>query len=217
MSTATLPLRDYSLAGPENNKAIEKGLADAPWYTSPVPREQMRELLTRKDGPAIRDTLLWFVLLFATGYTGYLLWGSGWAIIPFFLYGALYGGSSDSRWHESSHGTAFKTDWMNNALYEVASFMIFRESTPWRWSHQRHHSDTIVVGRDPEIAVPRPPDIPAMMINLVALKSAPKEIRKILLHTVGKMDVEEMDYVPKSEWGCRGRPGRWRTPSASPG
>jgi len=31
--------------------------------------------------------------------------------------------------------------------------MVLRESTPWRWSHTRHHSDTIIVGRDPEIAV----------------------------------------------------------------
>jgi hypothetical protein len=32
--------------------------------------------------------------------------------------------------------------------------MVMRESTVWRWSHTRHHSDTIIVGRDPEIAVP---------------------------------------------------------------
>ena len=48
--------------------------------------------------------------------------------------------------------TAFKTDWMNNTLYEFASFMVMRESMVWRWSHTRHHSDTIIVGRDPEIA-----------------------------------------------------------------
>ena len=71
----------------------------------------------------------------------------------------LYASTSDSRWHEAGHGTAFKTDWMNNALYEIASFMVMRESTVWRWSHTRHHSDTIIVGRDPEIAVPRPPNL----------------------------------------------------------
>ena len=49
---------------------------------------------------------------------------------------------------------------MNNFLYEIASFMIMRESVVWRWSHNRHHSDTIIVGRDPEIAVPRPPRYP---------------------------------------------------------
>ena len=43
-----------------------------------------------RDGPAVRDTLLWFALLFLFGGGGYLLWGSGWAVIPFAVYGVLY-------------------------------------------------------------------------------------------------------------------------------
>ena len=112
----------------------------------------MRALLERRDGPAVRDTLLWFTLLLAFGLGGLVLWGSGWAVIPFAIYGVLFASTSDSRWHEAGHGTAFKTDWMNNALYEIASFMVKRESVSWRWSHARHHSDTIIVGRDAEIA-----------------------------------------------------------------
>jgi len=46
------------------------------------------------------------------------------AVAPFLIYGVLYASSSDSRWHESGHGTAFRTDWLNNALYEIASFMV---------------------------------------------------------------------------------------------
>ena len=38
--------------------AIERGLAEADWYQCPVPRETMRSLLERRDGPAIRDTPL---------------------------------------------------------------------------------------------------------------------------------------------------------------
>ena len=131
---------DYSLVGRDSARAVEKGLADAKWYASPVPREKMRELLERRDSPALRDTLLWFALIFFFGALGFLTWGTGWAVLPFAIYGMLYASTSDSRWHESSHGTAFKTDWMNNTLYEIASFMVLRESTPWRWSHVRHHS-----------------------------------------------------------------------------
>ena len=148
---------NYSLTGENAARAIERGLAEADWYQCPVPRATMRRLLERRDGPAIRDTLLWFALMLGSGFATYLLWPSWWAVIPYMIYGALYASTSDSRWHESGHGTAFKTDWMNNALYEIASFMVMRESTVWRWSHTRHHSDTIIVGRDPEIAVPRPP------------------------------------------------------------
>ena len=153
------PLKlDYSLTGVNSTLAVEKGLAEADWYQCPVPRGTMRKLLERRDGPAIRDTILWFALhprqrlrhVCALG----LMVGD-----PSLrhLQRALCS-TSDSRWHESGHGTAFKTDWMNNALYEIASFMVMRESTVWRWSHTRHHSDTIIVGRDPEIAVPRPPE-----------------------------------------------------------
>src|SRR5512136_2950254 len=161
--------KDYSLIGERAKQAVQKGLADAKWYAPPIPKEKMRELLKRRDGPALRDTLLWFALLLAFGLAGLMLWGTVWALIPFALYGVIYASSSDSRWHESSHGTAFKTDWLNNALYEIASFMVMRESTLWRWSHTRHHSDTIIVGRDREIGAQRPISPAGTVLKLVNL------------------------------------------------
>ena len=201
-TAGTIRLGDYSLVGKDSALAVEKGLAEAKWYASPVPRQKMRELLERRDGPAIRDTLIWFVLLGASGLAGYLLWGTLWAIVPFLIYGVLYASTSDSRWHESSHGTAFKTDWMNNALYELASFMVLRESTLWRWSHTRHHSDTIIVGRDPEIAVPRPVNLLSVVLAFFNIQAFRKYWRGVLLHTAGKMAPDEMTYVPESEYGA---------------
>ena len=63
-------LTDYSLVGKDTSLAIERGLAEAIWYTSPVPKETMRQLLQRRDGPAIRDTLLWFALIIGLGWAG---------------------------------------------------------------------------------------------------------------------------------------------------
>jgi len=191
---------DYSLIGENAALAIERGLAEAGWYQCPVPRATMRRLLERRDGPAIRDTIIWFGLIIGCGIATWLLWGSWWAVIPYLCYAVLYGSTSDSRWHESSHGTAFRTDWMNNALYEVASFMVMRESTVWRWSHTRHHSDTIIVGRDPEIAVPRPPDIRALVMGFFNLGVYPKYFKNILLHSLGRMTPEERTFVPESEF-----------------
>lgn len=200
--TKEIQLSDYSLVGKGTAIAIEQGLAEATWYASPVPKEKMRELLERKDGPAIRDTLLWFSLIIGFGIAGYFLWqaGSWWALLAFAIYGVLYASSADARWHESSHGTAFKTDWMNNVLYEIASFMVMRESVCWRWSHTRHHSDTIIVGRDPEIAVPRPPDLLAIIMSFFSLKVIPAYFRHIILHSFGRMTAEEKTYIPESEY-----------------
>ena len=189
---------NYSLVGENANRAIERGLAEADWYQCPVPRGQMRRLLERRDGPAVRDTILWFALILGSAWATWRLWGTAWAALPYALYAVLCASTSDSRWHEAGHGTAFRTDWMNNALYEIASFMVMRESTVWRWSHTRHHSDTIIVGRDPEIAVPRPPDIRTLVLGAFGLPVYPKYFRQILLHSFGRMSAEERTFVPAS-------------------
>ncbi len=191
---------DYSLVGENSRRAIELGLAEAEWYQCPVPRPTMRALLERRDGPAIRDTILWFGLLFGFAAATVAFWGSPWVLLPYLCYAALYASTSDSRWHESSHGTAFKTDWMNNTLYEIASFMVMRESVVWRWSHTRHHSDTIIVGRDPEIAVPRPPDLKALFLGIFSLPVYKNYFTHIVLHSRGRMTPEEKTFIPETEF-----------------
>jgi fatty acid desaturase len=191
--------RDYSLTGLEARRAEATGLVRGTWYSAPLDRKAMKALMRRSDARAIRDTLLWFAGLLAFGGLGASLWGSAWAIPFFIVYGVLYGSASDSRWHECGHGTAFKTRWMNDAVYQIASFMILREPVVWRWSHARHHTDTIIVGRDPEISVPRPPDILGLLLNLFALKTGPKALGRLALHALGRMNAEEASFIPLSE------------------
>ena len=113
---STVQNRDYGLTGPENARAVERGLADAQWYKTEIPRQRLKALMKRSDGPATRDTILWIALLMTFGGLGAFFWGS-WLAVPFFLaYGVLYGSSGDSRWHECGHGTAFKTPWKNEAV-----------------------------------------------------------------------------------------------------
>jgi Na(+)-translocating NADH:ubiquinone oxidoreductase F subunit len=195
-----VPLPDYSLTGVNASLAIEKGLAEADWYQCSVPRETMRALLVRRNGPAIRDTILWFALLIASGYATWRLWGTWWVILPYMIYAVLYGTSSDSRWHECGHGTAFRTDWMNIAIYELASFMVMRESVLWRWSHNRHHSDTIIVGRDPEIQIPRPPDILGLFLSLFAVGVYRNHFTSLLRHALGRIPDSERSYIPETEF-----------------
>ena len=62
---------------------------------------------------------------------------------------------------------------MNQVVYQIACFMIMRNPVTWRWSHARHHTDTIIVGRDPEIAVMRPPDLLRVIIATSSASSMP--------------------------------------------
>jgi fatty acid desaturase len=190
---------DYSLIGPNAQRAAEQGLVAAEWYHPDIPRKRMKELMRRSDGPALRDTALWFGLLVAFGVAGGLTWGT-WLTVPCFLvYGVLYGSATDSRWHESGHGTAFKTSWINDVLYQVASFMNMKEPTFWRWSHARHHTDTIIVGRDREIAAMRPPDAAKLVINVVGLRDAWETAISVGRHAAGRLTEEEKTFIPEGE------------------
>jgi fatty acid desaturase len=190
--------RDYSLLGEDGRRAVESGLAMADWYRSPVPRKRMKELMQRRDGPAIRDTIIWLGSMVVIGGLACHLWFSGWSVLLFAIYGVLYC-AAFSRWHECGHGTAFKTRWMNTGVYNVASFMILRDPTMWRWSHIRHHTDTIIVGRDREIAAMRPPRIGRILLNLVGLTEAPRGFASMFVHASGRLSAEDASYVPESE------------------
>ena len=193
--------RDYSLLGRDGARAVETGLAAAEWYHTDVPRKVMKDLMQRSDGPAIRDTILLYGLMIVFAGLGILLWPSWWSA-PFWLaYGVLYGSASDSRWHECGHGTAFKTPWMNNAVYEIASFMIMRNSATWRWSHARHHTDTYIVGRDPEIAVMRPPAFAKLILNFFGVIDVLNFFPRIVHNALLGPTAEERTFVPQSEWG----------------
>lgn len=191
--------RNYSLGGPENARAQERGLANAEWYQTPVDRKLLKELMQRSDGRALRDTAIWLGLLALCGAAGIALWGSWWAAPFFVVYGVLYGSAADSRWHECSHRTAFKTVWMNDVVYEIASFMMMRNSVVWRWSHTRHHSDTIIIGRDPEISAMRPPQLIIIGLNFFGLIAVPQALADLARQAAGHLSADEADYVPEEE------------------
>ena len=192
--------KDYSLTSAEGRRKIEAGLSGGQWYQTPIPRKEMKALMQRRDGPAIRDTLIWFAILIGLGAAVWLSWGNWWVFVPVFLvYSVFYGSCGDSRWHECGHGTAFRTQWMNRAVYHFASFLVFRNGTLWRWSHSRHHTDTIIVGRDPEIAVMRPPDFAGIFLNLLYLGDGWNQLSRMVRLAFGRMRDEEKDFVPASE------------------
>ena len=195
ISTA-VPQQDYSLAG--NGPLITIPHED--WYQCPIPRKELKALMRRSDWPALGNYAIWLGTVAASGVACILAWGNPWLAAPLFaLYGVLYASGAESRWHECSHGTSFRTRWINEFFYHLASFMSLKNPYAWRWSHTRHHTDTIIVGRDPEIAFPRPPDVRGMVLNLLHLKTGFVELRRMLRHASGMLSSDEREYVPEPE------------------
>jgi fatty acid desaturase len=192
--------RDYGLIGREADAAVRDGLKSAEWYHTDLPRKDMKELMKRSDDPAIRDTIIWLGAMVVFAGLAIWLWSSWWAVLPLLAYGVLYGSATDSRWHECGHGTAFKTQWMNDWVYQIASFMIMRNPTRWRWSHTRHHTDTVIVGLDPEIAVMRPPVLIKVLLAYVGVLDVWEAMKMMVINATGRITDEEKTFIPEMEW-----------------
>jgi fatty acid desaturase len=192
-------LKWYDLEGSASEFAVDHGLAEAEWFRSSIPHKRLRELMARSDYPAIRDTVIWLGLAVACATAGVVLWGSWWCAPFFVAYGVLYASASDSRWHETGHGTAFRTGWMDETVHQIACFCTMRNPTAWRWQHARHHTDTLIVGRDPEIDVMRPARLAKIILNLFGIVDGPLQIGLMVRHSMGRLTTEERVVIPESE------------------
>jgi len=95
--------RDYSLIGPESDRAFERGLAEGTWFQANVDPERMRQLTERRNLRPLIDALVWLGLIVGFGVLAWSLRGSWWAVPAFIAYAAVAGGAADARWHESGH------------------------------------------------------------------------------------------------------------------
>jgi fatty acid desaturase len=196
--------KDYALKGnasDETTSLVEDKFEDEveqEWFSAKVDRKVFKQLIKRDDGVAGRSFALWLVLLASAGVTAVLTWGTWWAVPAFFVYGVLYS-AADHRHHELAHGTPFKNRRMNEAFYHLCAFMTLREGFYYRWSHTRHHTHTIVVGKDPEIGAPRPPDRLAIYSDFFFLHDGARLMTMLVRHASGRLTEAGKHFVPDTE------------------
>jgi fatty acid desaturase len=170
------------------------------WYRPEIPRGELKRFMARGDAKGLANFGLWLACLAGSGYLAYRAVGSYWVILAFFLYGTIYS-SCDARWHECAHGTPFRTRWLNETFYLLSSVMNMKEGTYMRWSHTRHHTETIMVGLDPEIQVMRPADLRRVVLDFFWIPDAVQMFKAMISHALGRPTKEARDFVPQSEWG----------------
>ena len=169
------------------------------WYRPEIPRKELKSLMRRDNTRALIDFALWAACLALTGYVAYQSVGTYWVLPAFLLYGTIYS-SCDARWHECAHGTPFRSHWINETFYFLCSLMNMKEGTYTRWSHTRHHTETIMTGLDPEIQVMRPADLRRVLLDFLWIPDAIQMFRVMFIHALGMPSKEARDFVPPSEW-----------------
>ncbi len=190
--------RDYDLAAFAKTAPAHAQISPH-WYRTPIDKKSLKPLLERRDAPALRDTALLYLLMASFATIAILLMPSHWSIPFWAAYGVLYASAADSRWHECGHRTAFKTGWMNSTVYHIACFMIMRNPITWKYSHARHHTDTIIAGRDFEIALMRPPKAIHTCLNLLGIPDFIDACRRMGRHAIGRLADDEATFIPATQ------------------
>ena len=198
------PWKDYALVGAASKDTTSltaeqfESEVEQEWFSADIDRKTFKQLIKRSDNQARKDFTLWLGLLLITGCTAFFAWGTLLAVPLFFVYGVLYS-AADHRHHELSHGTPFKNRPLNDTLYHLCAFMTLREGIYYRWSHTRHHTHTLVVTKDPEIAAKRPPDIIGIYSDFFFIADGIRQLRMIFRHAMGKLTEDGKHFVPESE------------------
>ena len=137
------------------------------WYRCPIAPDQLRELTKRSDLQGWIQTLGYLLLLAALGsLTWYLysvrLWGAMAASL--FCYGSVFSFTPGLVTHELSHGTVFKTKWLNSFFLRLYSLIGWTHFHQYKRSHTYHHVYTLHTRGDREVQLPATPSLHPLRI-----------------------------------------------------
>ncbi|MBC7961216.1 MAG: fatty acid desaturase, partial [Vallitaleaceae bacterium] len=168
------------------------------WYACEIPKKELKTYMKRDNVHGLIHVGSWFLLLIAFGILAYLSRNTLLGVVFFLIYGILYS-SCNAVWHECSHGTPFKTSFINELVFFVATAMEQRDIVLTRWSHAKHHSYTSYVAEDVELGVKRPPNLLIVFLNIFNIKSGIKSSMGLISHSFGILTPVAKDVVPEEE------------------
>lgn len=116
----------------------------------PVDKQALQTLMRRSDGPGLRRIGIHFALIAATGTLVMASLGTWWLLPAMLPHGILLGYLFAAE-HETTHRTAFRSRWLNEAVHWIAGLVIVLPPSFYRAFHFEHHRFTQDPDRDPEL------------------------------------------------------------------
>lgn len=111
-------------------------------------RKTLKALARRSDRPGLVYLAQWGCGLLATGALVWLSLGKSWLWPAMFVHGVLLTVPAYALSHETAHGTAFRSRWLNEAAMWITSLIYMEEPLHRRYTHTNHHTYTWHVGKD---------------------------------------------------------------------
>lgn len=158
-------------------------------------RNELKTLMQRSNGPALRHLAIWILALC---FTGLLIWasmGTYWVWPAMFLHGVIIV-HHFSLQHECVHYTVFKTRWMNTLVGNICGLIIVVPHQYFRYEHCDHHTYTQIHGHDPEL-IELPQSLAAYIWYLSSIPYWYVKLKAIFRNAMGSLNEVEKQFTPK--------------------
>ncbi|HEY1725369.1 MAG TPA: fatty acid desaturase [Steroidobacteraceae bacterium] len=168
------------------------------WYAPGLDQASVRALMRRTDRHGLLRTGAWLLLCCATGALVVISLHSWWLLPAMIVHGCALSFSYAAS-HECAHGTAFRSRWLNEAVFWLTSLVFIEEPLYRRYAHSGHHTWTWFNAQDPQ----KPYGIPMsgwQYLNVtLGLSFAFDVARQLARHSLGHFTPAEREFIPVAE------------------
>ncbi len=119
-------------------------------------KKTLKTIAARSDRPGLLWLGQWIVSLMVTGTLVMMSVGTLWMWPAMLLHGVFLTVPAYAASHETAHGTAFRTRWLNESVLWVTSLLYMEEPLHRRFTHTNHHTHTWHVGKDSQMPFDTP-------------------------------------------------------------
>jgi len=119
-------------------------------------KKTLKSIAARSDRPGLIYLALWLGSLCMTGALVYLTLGTFWMWPAMFVHGIFLCVPTYSMSHETAHGTAFRTRWLNETVLWMSSLIYMEEPLHRRYTHTSHHTFTWWAEKDAQFPFDTP-------------------------------------------------------------
>ncbi len=134
-----------------------------------IDRRRLKALARRSDRPGLAYLAVWTTAMAVAGALVWLALGTPFAWPAMFALGVVMSVPSYSLSHETAHGTAFRTRWLNETVFWITSLLYGEEPLHRRYTHTNHHTYTWHVGRDSQMPFDTPLDFKGWLYDVSGL------------------------------------------------
>jgi len=163
-------------------------------------RKTLKALARRSDLPGLIYIVKWFLALLVSGYGVYLGLGTLWVWPAMLIYGTVLSVPVYAMSHETAHGTAFRTRWLNETMMWVCALLYFEEPLHRRYTHTNHHTYTWHVGKDSQMPFDTPMTFPNWLVEVSGFALTRSHFRILIQLATARYTKTMKSVIPADEF-----------------